>query len=421
MGFSQEKGYLEFAGKTVKNQKVLPGAHITVFKGSTKVTDVTTGKNGKFMFDLEFGADYKITFTSPGSVDMYAMIYASKCPADKEIFPIYDVDVNFFDYGQPLLNYDNFKNPFVKVVYDGKKTFMDDDKYVEQFLRNLYIDAEELKRREDAKLEKEHKEKELELAKKLKMQEDEKLRKEQIALAEQKAYEEAELLKKQLEEQVRLEKESKNKNNITVKETEANKTLVKEEINLTIKTEQKKIKEKQNKAIKTNYENELLKLVAQNERKMKQPTFAKEKANAESNEIIEILRREAIVKAKADEVRFDKKIKAKQAVLNSRVLNHEMVGLVKTVAGNEVSFKSNAVKKFPNAQQYKQKKMVGIVTDTENSTFKSTYTITVSEGETKTSYKKEKYTWGLLYYFKNDKEITEAEYYNELKIYNVPL
>ena len=421
MGFSQEKGYLEFAGKTIKNQKVLPGAHITVFKGSTKVADVVTGKNGKFMFDLEFGSDYKVTFTSAGCVDMYAMIYASKCPADKEIFPIYDVDVNFFDYGQPLLNYDNFKNPFVKVIYDGKKIFMDDEKYVVQFLKNLYIDAEELKRREDLKLEKERHEKELEITAKLKMQEDEKLRKEQIALAEQKAYEESELLRKQLEEQIRLEKESKNKNNIAVKETEVNKALVKEEVNLTIKSEQKKIKEKQNKAIKTNYENELLKMVAQNERQMKQTSFVKEKSKAESNEVIEILRREAIVKAKADEIRFDKKIKAKQAILNSRVLNHEMVGLVKTVAGNEVSLKYNAVKKFPKAQEYKQKKMVGITTDIENTNFKSTYTINVSEGEVKTIYKKEKFTWGLVYYYKNGKEITAAEYYNELKIYNVPL
>jgi hypothetical protein len=421
MGFSQEKGYLEFAGKTIKNQKVLPGAHITVFKGSTKVADVVTGKNGKFMFDLEFGSDYKVTFTSAGCVDMYAMIYASKCPADKEIFPIYDVDVNFFDYGQPLLNYDNFKNPFVKVIYDGKKIFMDDEKYVVQFLKNLYIDAEELKRREDLKLEKERHQKELEITAKLKMQEDEKLRKEQIALAEQKAYEESELLRKQLEEQIRLEKESKNKNNIAVKETEVNKALVKEEVNLTIKSEQKKIKEKQNKAIKTNYENELLKMVAQNERQMKQTSFVKEKSKAESNEVIEILRREAIVKAKADEIRFDKKIKAKQAILNSRVLNHEMVGLVKTVAGNEVSLKYNAVKKFPKAQEYKQKKMVGITTDIENTNFKSTYTINVSEGEVKTIYKKEKFTWGLVYYYKNGKEITAAEYYNELKIYNVPL
>ena len=405
----------------MKNQKILPGAHVTVFKGTTKVTEVTTGKNGKFMFDLDLGADYKITFTSSGCVDMYVMIYGSKCPADKVIFPIYDVDVTFFDYGHPMLNYDNFKNPFTKLIYDGKKIFMDDEKYVDQFLKNLYIDAEEMQKREELKIEKEHQEKAKELQAKLKLQEDEKLRKEQIALAEQKAYEEAEMLRKQLEEQARVEKERRTKNNIAEKQSEVTQSLVKEEINLTIKNEQKKIKEKQNKAIKTDYENSLLKMVAENEKKMKQVSFDNEKMNMEKEEVIAILYREATTKAKADEILFSNKIKTKQATLNSRVLNHELVGLVKTTATNEVVFKYNSIKNFPIAKEYKQRKMVGITTDIENTSLKSTYTINVSEGETKTIYKKEKYSWGLTYYFKNEKEITEQEYYNELSLYNVPL
>lgn len=417
--FAQEKGYLEFAGRTMKDQKALGGTHITVFKGNTKVTDVTTGKNGKFMFDLDLGFDYKVTFTSPGCVDMYCMIYASKCPADKSIFPIYDIDVTFFEYGKPTINYENFKNPFTKIIFDGKKIFKDDEKYVEQFIKNLYIDWEELKKIEAEKLEKEKLEKEM-LAK-LRLAEEEKLRKEQIALAEEKAKEEAEMLKKQLEEQNRIQQENDAKNLVNTKQNEANQAMVKEEIKLTIQNEQKKIKEKQNKAIKTNYENDLLKLVAENERKMKQQTFVKERADAEKNEIIEILRQEAITKAKANEIRFDKKVKAKQAVLNSRILNHEMTGLVKTVAHNESNDRKLTIKTFPEVTTYKAKKMVGITTDSENETFKNIYTIIVSEGDKKTIYKKEKYTWGLIYYFKDGKETTEENYFKELSIYNVPL
>lgn len=416
---AQEKGYLEFAGKTMKDQKPLGGAHITVYKGSSKVTDVTTGKNGKFMFDLEFGADYKVTFTSPGSADMYCMIYASKCPADKSIFPIYDIDVAFFEFGKPTVNYENFKNPFTKIIFDGKKTFRDDEKYVEQFLKNLYIDPEEMKKIEELKLEKEKQEKEL-LAK-LRLAEEEKLRKEQIAMAELKAKEEAEMLKKQIEEQNRIEKENNAKNNVNIKESEANQALVKEEVKLTINKEQKKIKEKQNKAIKTNYENDLLKMVAENEKQLKQSTFVKERKEAENNEIIEILRQEAITKAKADEIRFDQKVKAKQAILHSRILNHEVTGLVKTVAHNQASYRRASVKKFPEAKNYAAKKIIGITTDSENQTFKNIYTVTVSEGDSKTIYRKEKYSWGLIYYFKNDKEIKEEDYFKELSLYNVPL
>ncbi len=65
--------------------------------------------------------------------------------------------------------------------------------------------------------------------------------------------------------------------------------------------------------------------------------------------------------------------------------------------------------------------MVGITTDSENQTFKNIYTITVSEGNTKNIYRKEKYSWGLIYYFKNDIEIKEEDYFKELSLYNVPL
>jgi hypothetical protein len=418
--FAQDNGYLEFAGRCMKDQKPLTNSHIVVYKGPNKVAEVTTNKNGKFMFDLELGFDYKITFSSPGCADMYCMIYGAKCHPDKPIFPIYDIDVTFFEYGQARVNYLNFKNPFTKIIFDGKKTFKDDDKYVEQFLKDLYIDFDEIKKLEEEKLEKEKHEKELMLAK-LKKEEEEKLRQEQIALAEQKSKEEAEMLRKKLEEQHRLEKEKEAKSVVNTKENESNESMVKEEINLTLKKEQQKIKEKQNKAIKTNYENDLLKLVAENEKQLKEQTFTKEKKEAEKNEVIEILRQEAITKAKASEVRFDKKVKAKQAVLNSRILNHEMTGLVKTVAQNTLSEKIAAMKTYPETKNYRAKTMVGITTDSENETFKNVYTIHISEGDSKTDYRKEKYTWGLVYYFKNDKEIDEEQYYKELSLYNVPL
>src|ERR1700758_1163541 len=113
--FAQDRGYLEFAGRCVKDKVPLKGATISIYKGSTKVTELNTPKNGKFQFFLDFkGVDYKVVFTYPGCPDMYLMIYSSKCPLDKEIFPIYDIDVNFFEYGKPTINYANFKNPFTK-------------------------------------------------------------------------------------------------------------------------------------------------------------------------------------------------------------------------------------------------------------------------------------------------------------------
>jgi hypothetical protein len=82
---AQEKGYLEFSGKTVKNYKSLAGAQIKIFSGNTKIAEVSTGRNGRFMFDLELGIDYRIVFNSPGCVEMFGMIYSSACPSIKRI------------------------------------------------------------------------------------------------------------------------------------------------------------------------------------------------------------------------------------------------------------------------------------------------------------------------------------------------
>jgi hypothetical protein len=418
---SQEKGYLEFAGRTIKETRPLAGAKITIYKSGTKMTELTTNKNGKFMFDLDLGFDYKVTFSAPGCVDMYALIYGSKYTSDKPIFPIYDIDVAFFEPGKPTINYANFQRPFTKIIYDGKKSFKDDDPYVDEFIKTLYIDPEEIKKKEDERLAMERAEREKELKAKLKLEEDERIRLEQIALAEKKSKEDADALAKLMEEKNKAEKKNEANSSLTQKQNESNQSLVKEEVKLTIEKEQKKVKEKQNKAIKANYENDLLKLVAQNERQLKEQDFKKGKNQAMTNEVIETLKQEAIVKAKSDEVRFNAKMKNKQAVLNSRIRNQELTGLIKNVAYNDLSFRSSHVKKYPDVKTYKPRSMVGITTDLENQTFKSIYTVNVFENGSNTIYRKEKYNWGLTYYFRNDAEISEADYFAEVSRYNVAL
>ncbi|MFL5754118.1 MAG: hypothetical protein ACJ76F_11970 [Bacteroidia bacterium] len=420
-GFAQEKGYLEFAGRTIRDTRPLAGAKITVYKSGVKMTELITNKNGKFMFDLDLGFDYKITFSYPGCVDMYAMVYGSKYTSDKAIFPIYDIDVAFFDLGKSTINYANFKNPFTKVIYDGKKSFRDDEPYVDEFIRTLYIDPEEVKKKEDERLALEKAEREKELKAKMKLEEDERMRLEQIMLAEKRSKEDAEALAKLMEEKNRQEKKNEANSSLTQKQNESNQSLVKEEVKLTIEKEQKKVKEKQNKAIKANYENDLLKLVAQNERQLKENDFKKGKNQAETNEVIETLKQEAIVKAKSDETRFNMKMKNKQAVLNSRIRNQELTGLIKDVAYHDLSFRASHAKKLPEARSYRARSMVGITTDLESQTFKSVYTITVFESGISTVYRKEKYNWGLTYYFRNDKEITEADYFSEVSQYNIAL
>ena len=44
---------------------------------------------------------------------------------------------------------------------------------------------------------------------------------------------------------------------------------------------------------------------------------------------------------------------------------------------------------------------------------------TISNGNKKTTYKRDSFNWGLNYYYKNDKEISEIDYLKELSQYNI--
>lgn len=415
-GFCQEKGYLEFAGKCTKQHLPLKGATVSIYKGSTKVTDLTTGKNGKFQFFLDFGVDYKVTFSSPGCADMYLMIYSSKCTADRSIFPIYEMDVNFFEYNNPTINYGNFKNPITKINYDGKKTFKDDEPYVKDFIDKLFIDPEIInKQNVHLAIEKEKKELEAKLR-----EYEEKERQKQLADAQKQSQTEADRIKKMGDNKIRSNKQVIDpKNTIAKHENESKQSMASEEIKLTIDKEKRSIKEKQNKAIRATYESDLLKIVATNERTEKEAQFKKDKTNAQTSEVIETLKKEAEVKAKSEQVLFDSKTRNRQVVLNKGIKNKEMLTLIRQSAFNDKSSRFSAIKKFPEAVTYKPAGLIGISSDVERSTFKTTYTYTISTGNNKTIYKRESFSWGLNYYYKNDKEIKELDYLKELSQYNI--
>jgi hypothetical protein len=416
---SQDKGYLEFAGRCIKGGQPFKGANISVYKGSTKVTDLITGKNGKFQFFLDFGVDYKINYTYPGCADMYLMIYALKCPADKAIYPIYEVDVNFFEYNNPTINYGNFKNPFTKINFDGKKTFRDDEPYVQDFLAKLYIDPEDIKKR-DIKLAEEKEKKELEAQLKLKREAEEKERQQQLADAQRQAEEEAEHIKKLADEKSHTERQTVEPINIiTKKEDKSNKSMASEEVKLTIDKEKRNIKEKQNKAIRATYESDLLKIVATNERTEKEAQFKKDKVKVQTTEVIETLRKEAEVKARSEQVIFDSKVRNRQVILNSGIKNKEMLTLIRQSAFNDRSNRSVLIKTFPEARNYKPAGLIGISSDVEKGTFKTIYTYNISNGNDKIIYRRESYTWGLNYYYKNDKEMDEQNYLKEIAQYNI--
>jgi hypothetical protein len=409
--FAQAPGMLEFSGRLIKDGKPLSGATVTVYRNGTIEQEVLKpGKNGKFRCYLIFGVDYKIAFSYPGCVDMHLMVYTSKLPKERsDLFPLYQADIPFFESNDPGIRVNKFKNPFTKVIYDGKKAFMDDEAYLAAFTKDLIIDQAELAR---LKAEKEAKEKaerdKLEAAEKAKKDAEEKARKEAEAklLAEQKEKMDAIAREAEL---ARLKVEEESKQN-------ANQTMETEAMRLQREKQAKEQLAKKNKEIKAKYENELLKLVAENERMAKQKAFNKQKQEARTNTVIEQMRRETETKAKGDKLREDIKLKKKKELENKHYKTNEMRKLVEAAAFAERSVRIGSQKSLPQPKDYVRKDPPNVAVIVDEGLVKTTRTTVITQGKKLDTYRKETYFWGNVYCYKNGVEITETVYNAEIAL-----
>jgi hypothetical protein len=395
-------GFLELNGRAKKAGKDLPGATVTLYRNGVKQKEIITGRNGKFRFDIDFGADYKITFSAPGCVDMHLLVFASTVPKEKySIFPIYDIEVPFFDVNDKTIRIEKYKKPFTKIVFDGNRTFRDDEKYLEEFVKDIHIDPDEIQKQIEEK-ERLEREKLLAIEK-----EKERLAREKL-LAEEKARLELEE-KLRADELARLKRENEEK----MKEIDGV-SMETDAIRLQREKEEKAITEKKNRGIKSTYESELLKTVAENERLAKEKEIRRLKTESQTNAVIEKIKRETEVKAKSEYLREQEKERNKKALQNKQIKSEQVKKLVEAAAFADRSVKVNNQVRLPDPDEYKPKKLPNVAVSYDEEFLKSVSTVTVTSDRTVVIFKKEIYTWGSIYYYKNDVEISEEEFKKEV-------
>jgi hypothetical protein len=407
-------GQLELTGRAVKDGKPFPGAVVTVYRnGTIEQEKAKVGKNGRFRFFLVFGFDYKITFSAPGCADMYMMVYTGKLSKDRsDLFPLYDTEVPFFENSDKTVRLSKFKMPFTKVIYDGKKAFMDDEAYLAAFTKDLQIDAAEQAKLAAEKEAKEKAEKEkLEAAEKAKHDAEEKARKEaeEKLLAEKRAAEDA--LAKEAE-LARLKAEAERP------KEEGDETMETEAIRLQREKEEKQRLAKQNKEIKTKYVNDLLKLVAENERIAKQKAFDKQKQDARTNTVIEQMRRESELKASSDNLRMQQKLKKQKELQNKQQKMNEMRKLVEAAAVAERSVRISRQNTLPDVKGYVRAEPPNVAVTVDENLFKIVRTTVVTRGRKMDTYRKETYFWGTVTCYRNGEEIDETTYNVEIDYYS---
>ena len=403
-------GYLEIGGKAVISNKELSGAKITLYKNSMLEKQLITGKNGKFKFYIDYGYDYKITFSYPGYVDMYLLIFA-KIPKDKyNIMPYYDLgSVPFFSLGNENINVEKYKDPFTKIIFDGNSLFIDNENYLVDFVKEIYVDPIQEAKALAAIIGKERAEQ------KLKKDAEEKARKAESTrlLAQIRALEEAEEKASQ-EELIRLKAEHDKQAMLM---EQSNQAINEKEIQLLQEKEARALMEKKNRSIKSKYENEMLKLLALNEKINKEKTVQELKEDALSASVIQRIRMEAELKAKSDNIREQELVKDKKISFNQQVKSRQMKTLFEASAFAERAIKVSEQVILPDPHTYKMKNSINISIAFKEEFFKTIKITTVTLGERLMVLKKETYLWGSEYYYRNEQEINEPSYKNDIAKY----
>lgn len=143
--FSFGQGNLVFNGKNTFDGQPLMNTTITVYESGKLIKTLNTGESSTFKLDLPLGKNYSIFFTNPRSQKMFMDVLMSDLP--KKILDykiVYELSIPFFpkDAGTSLDTM-QFKNPFHKVVFNGKDRMVDDTLYMRQFLNKVYLKKKE--------------------------------------------------------------------------------------------------------------------------------------------------------------------------------------------------------------------------------------------------------------------------------------
>lgn len=391
------QGDLRFFGTATKDGKPLSGAAVTVLMDGKQIINLTTGKNGKFKFTIDLGHFYRINYSAPGCVDMH-MTMDLKVPAEKSwIYPDYVVEVPFFSPGDPKVKTELYgQKPFIKVIYDGAAGFHDDPSY--RFIDEVFKDPnEELrKRQEEERLKREADEK-------ARLEEEERLRKQR------------EELEKQTQTPVITQPENVVKDPVAdpVK-TEGMET---EAMRLEREKQERERQERENKNVKANYENNLLKMVAESEKKSNLQKYNRMKEEAEGNSVVSSLRKQAQVKGQREFLIEKEKERQRQTRVNKQARELQLRKLVETSAQVERDINISGMKPVVSSGPLNYQPHPHFVTVVREGIWTDEKLVVISwPGGKRTIFKTVSYWWADYFYI-DEKEVTEQEFETEMELY----
>lgn len=419
----EDNGFLEVRGRTVSSAfQPLTDAKITVYKNGVKQKDYSPNGKGKFTLELEYNYNYTIKFYSAGHIPMFMEVDGHLAKKLMPLWATFAIDVPFYENTNTRINPFAFSKAFTKVAYDAKKkAFADDEEYLKAFSLELHdLDkANEIRLAELNKKKAEEKaKKDAEEKAKRDAEEKERLEKERL-LAQQKQHEQEQ------EKQNETAQNEPVKKNQTLpgddllpekKEREDDKLTYENDFQkVTREKYEKEKKAERNKKIKTTFENDLLRSVAEESRRMREEEYAKANGGIEALEKIERMKSEfSLIQASKDINNNGRNALMKQAKMMTIKVT-EMNQLIRTAAEIEKEGKVVQLKKHQVTNNYGVNFRPKVMHSVAKNSYKTIHTTTLKYPDKKVIYQKEVYIWGSAYFYKNGVSITETEYVNDLK------
>lgn len=394
------QGDMRFFGTATKGGQPLSGATVSVDMDGKQIIYLTTGKNGKFKFTIDIGHTYRINFSAPGCVNMY-MTMDLKVPPDKAwIYPDYQVEIPFFEPADPKVNTALYaKKPFIKVIYDGGTGFHDDPAY--RFIDEVFKDpAEEARKKEEERLKKEAEQKE-----KDRLAEEERLRK----LAEEQA--------RNNPQTPILTQPGTPTVTPTNTGTPTDPSMETDAIRLEREKQEKENQKKDNQSVRAAYENNLLKMVAESEKKNNIEKYNQMKEDAEVNSVVSALRRQAAVKGEREFLIEKEKERQRQTKANVQIRELHVRNLIQTAALVERDISLSEFKPMASTGPLNYVPSPHFVTTTLKGFWNDEKKIVITwPGGKSTVFKSIKYWWACYFYI-DDREVEEKLYKESLEAY----
>jgi outer membrane protein OmpA-like peptidoglycan-associated protein len=140
------QGNFIFEGNNMFNGQPLLNTTVTVFESGKEIQTLNTANSSKFKLTLPLGKNYSVYFSNAKAQSMFLEINSNNLPEKVLKYKMtHALDIPFFPRDAVTFDTTQFKNPFYKIVFDGKDRMVDDTVYTKQFISKVFLKKKEEK------------------------------------------------------------------------------------------------------------------------------------------------------------------------------------------------------------------------------------------------------------------------------------